>query len=435
MTRCWLVLALAACGDNDAEDAVRGGSRIVVQWNIAEDGTREPTGTLHDAELQEDCYPEDWADGSKRCTPSGGYIAYSDMQCSQRIVIDAQATGDVAGAWDDATCKLGHTYRVGASLGMGPYYWKSSTGCTSTSSTMLWAAGAEIAPDTFAKLERVESNGGRLHGVHLASADGLVWPWQTIDSELGTPCSPGDHQCDPYATSGESYVDAACTQAVAAAYTGCGDAPKLVSIPDSCGTSSHTYRLGEVVYPQALYTIDSNGVCKPSTIDAAAEYHAIGTELSLAETSRRYAEAPGRRLQQIYFAGSGIAVTAGLFDTEIGTPCMFDKATDGVQRCQPFYYGWTSYFSNPGCGTVVRVLSVSHAKAGCTQPQPPPYAANYANNGTSEVRVVGARYTGTLYQLQSSGACGQINMQDADYYAVGDAVAPDSFVALTATTY
>jgi hypothetical protein len=424
------LLALVACGDNNAAAPERSGTRVKLQWYVADDGARVPTGQLYDATLAASCQIWPWGDGVVRCANLDGYVAFRDAACTQPLSLNRPSSGQISVQWNQTTCRPDRAYQIGAELGSGSYYFATTTGCSGPfTSSDLYAVGDEVAPDAFPSVDEAELGGDRLRATLWQGGDGLRVPSGIEDVALASSCSPGEGICAPQASYSYVYLDAACTQPAAELYpNSCAAPPAYLTIQDPmCASRSHTYAIGDVVHPSQVYGLTA-GACAAASLDPSAEYHALAREVAPAALATVHVPA-GRRLSAIYAAGDGAAARVGMFDTKLGVECSWYQATDGAMRCLPVRWGWAPVYSDAACTQPLRVLALPASSPDCAAEPPPQFAYDDVQAGT-EMRIVIGPYAGATY-TNASGACAAVTYPGMQLYAVGDVVAPDSFVAAT----
>ena len=428
MTRAWwLVVMLAACGDNSLDDVSRSGSRLRVEWNKAEDGAELETGRYYDRERQEFCEIQKWSDGVKRCTRLAGYVAYLDAACTQPA-ISAGTQGEVANDFDPATCSQRSAWVAGAPLATTTWYELGDTGCMGPyTNGQLLAADHQIDPDTFSRIAVGAPHGdGRIQAIDYTSADGFRVVDEFYDSALATRCNPGDATCSPLVTYDIEYLDAACTKPIAVVGPNpCGETPTYAAITDPvCFHPTSYHRLGDTVAVTTLHTL-GNGTCMAAAPSPTNQYLALGDTVTPPQLSRAVASASGRRLQPVYFAGEGIAAPSGsLYDTQVGVECYWQTATDGATRCLPFAASIVSYYADTSCTKSVDVALAQSAQ--CATVPLPQFAVRYVAPG-SEVHEMLGHHDATLYQ-RNGNACEPFTAQGEDFYDIDPRIVdPSSF--------
>ncbi len=430
MRRWWWLVFLAACGDNALFDVPRSGTRLRVEWFKAEDGAEVTTGNIYDRERQEFCTIQEWTDGVTRCTREAGYIGYQDSACTQRLVVSG-VQGEVAFDSEPTKCGQASSWVAGDVIAATQWYEKSDTACMGpyTTDQPLRIAEKEIDPNSFAVLATTAPRGdGRVRSVDFTSADGFRVVEEYRDDELATTCYPGFAHCDPRATYDIEYLDAACTQPIAGIYHDpCNPPEAFAAVPDkACPGREHYHSVGAAIGMRSTIYQLQGDTCTAITPSTDAEYHSVGDEVALAQLSLAIESAPGRRLQQTFHAGEGVAAPTGqLMDTQVGVPCYWTTDPDGVTRCLPVSASWYTLYTDTSCTQGVTIATAPTAE--CSDGAPLPQYAGQSFGAGYEIRPLLGRHAGTLYQRVGQ-MCEPSIIKGVDFYDVDNRVVePTSF--------
>jgi hypothetical protein len=138
----------------------------------------------------------------------------------------------------------------------------------------------------------------------------------------------------------------------------------------------------------------------------------------------------GSRLKvQRYVGSDGSSVLAGLYDSQLASPCSVVLAADGTTRCLPITVP-VEYFGDSGCTQPV-------ASGSCSSPAPT-YAFTSASSCMQRMYVV-YPVTGVHAGAVYSGGPGACTMLPAlpgggTAYDLGSEMSSSSFVEMTLTT-
>jgi hypothetical protein len=144
----------------------------------------------------------------------------------------------------------------------------------------------------------------------------------------------------------------------------------------------------------------------------------------------------GSRLKvQRYVGSDGSSFTAGLYDSQLGTPCSYGAASDGSIRCLPMGspYGplaGAPLFADSACTEYV-VFSGGGAGQNCSVAK---YTLTTLSCGSDVYQPT--VYTGSLYARNPTGcvAAPSSDTKGQTPYVLGTALPPSTFVAGTLTT-
>jgi hypothetical protein len=424
-----VLVALAACGDDEVGAPTKSGTRLALEWYQTDDGSRAYAGRIYDHARDQRCYLETWTDGTTRCLDEDqGFIVYSDAACTKAVVIGGDATS-IAVSYD--TCGVGGVFQIGPPVGTIPTYTRTQDGCAGPySNDQVFAVGASIDRSAFALVDKTALvGGGRLQQIDYTSPDGLRLLDEVHDTDLATTCYLQGNVCGPTSTFSQYFSDAACKQRVTSfGPDPCGPPPAYYAEPDTaCSDITHYYAIGAKISPTTVYALDGSMQCQPQMVGSMQEYHAVGEEVVPVSLSTAVVTAPGKRLQTTYYAGAGIALQSGqMFDTQLGVACAFTQASDGEQRCLPIGPGYGTYYADAACTRQVLVAIVS----ACA---PVPQLARGSTGNGDDVRVVVGPYSGKLY-YGSSGSCSSYQPTAAVLYEVGDLADGTQFASATTVT-
>ncbi len=433
MRAALVLLAIAACGDDEVGTPTKSGTRLALEWYQTDDGSRAPDGTIYDRERDETCGLVSWNDGVYRCVNAPGSVVFADAACKQPLAFGNP--NQLAAQYDPDFCSVSAVYQIAGPVSAQQYYSLTQMGCTGPyTSNGLTSVGASLDRARFAEVDLTEPFGdGRLQQQDYVSADGLRLLYGVVDTTLATSCAPNDASCSPYSLSDQLFSDAACTQRVTSEYVNpCSPPPKYYAEADAkCSNRIRHYALG-ARFTQQLYVIDGTTMtCKASTANPMLQYFAVGAEVSPAAMRIAIADAPGHRLQTMYDAGAGIAVPSGrMFDTQLDIECAFSQAADGFVRCLPSGASYGAWYSDAGCTQSIHVVFEPADDPSCgPAPAAPTVALGYKTTG-SDVRVVVGPYSGKLY-TGSSTSCTEYMPIGTALYLAGDLADLTQFASAT----
>lgn len=378
--RWWLVLLLAACGDNLAEEPAnpQSGSRLKLYWFESDDGLRAPASLVfgerfYDVETGTDCEPIEWADGKTRCTP-GVWHEYPGFPGTYNITVflDADCTRLVGRGSNPTNVYLHGGWRgeqfypdgviVGAKFlnGQPHQYFAIEDGvCVGPiidSMFALYDLGASIEPDRIPVLtRRVPDTLERIGQQVDEDEDGARIPRGLFDRTLDTYCGPDTVHgpttvCAPYSAPVEDrYVDAMCTRPAVATTDPDIHAASSYSPFDWC---SQYFALGSAVTGQTYQRVD--GACVEASVPDGATVYQIGAPLELPPLDI----APvfeGHRLAAVSSSRIASRPTLGLYDTTLDARCDFFQ--DAV----------SPYTKTMRCRPTAQYIDQAYADAACTQ--------------------------------------------------------------------
>ncbi len=133
----------------------------------------------------------------------------------------------------------------------------------------------------------------------------------------------------------------------------------------------------------------------------------------------------GSRLRaRAFVAEGGAALSQGFTDSQFDAPCAFALAADGKLRCLPG--AGEQVFVDEGCSRIATGLMSTTA---------PRFLSDRGCAGTGAVvRRVGQRISATqTYVRTAAGACVAAPTFQHSFWALGEVVAPETFVAATVT--
>jgi hypothetical protein len=144
-----------------AADPTQSGTRLKVNYYAGTDGSKQPTGNMHDSMLNVDCSFLTASDGTLRCMPSGtGLTGFVDSGCTQPLAIRTKGCSAPAyGVKPVTACDAGDVWHVFPITGAysGASYYSGAPGACAASPTSgltaydLYSTGAELPPSTFAQ--------------------------------------------------------------------------------------------------------------------------------------------------------------------------------------------------------------------------------------------------------------------------------------------
>jgi hypothetical protein len=266
-----------ARADLTADDGARGFSRFV------------------DVARAQTCYFRDATDGSLRCLPSGdAYVStstFANASCTipaaSRSATACPAPTTAQSSTPQGCSYVTRVFSVGASAPT-PYYQGASCTSFNGGSSQYFAAGAEIAPTSFADARVVPPSGGaRVQAKQLLLRGGEPYPFGLRDTQRNEDCyfmnaGDGTSRCLPSAGAQVYfYTDAQCTQRIASRYTGggCATPPTLAQQYDdsTCPARTRLFAVGSPIAPGTLYVKTTSGCLQTST--SSTTFYALGAEV------------------------------------------------------------------------------------------------------------------------------------------------------------
>ncbi len=233
--------------------------------------------------------------------------------------------------------------------------------------------------------------------------------------------------------SSSEYSDDQCTVPVVDVDPTCTASSPIFAFKNATSTGGFTVSFYPIAGAYTGGRWQQNGGCKAVTDTAPAgyEFHTVGPALATSAfvAATPYTATASTRLRATgYMAPDGAiqACTANaFFDAQRAEKCFAEPDSTSQVRCLPLGYSFSSgtVFGDSSCQNAAEQLSATPAL---------PYEA---------VRVPFSCGTGTkLFKLSgpltteyaiSAGSCVMISPALPDYYAAGEEITPDHFVALT----
>lgn len=459
-------MVLAACGridfaaisdattGSDAGVGTKSGSRLKLQWYQYTDGTEQLAGVF-DAQRNEPCSFQTWADGNTYCVPTNlGTILYSDAACTQPVGEDPTSPQSCTGpgyfaASGPCGAAAGHIYQRGTTAQVSEYYELDATaGCSGPVvpdyERTFAGVGAEVAIGDFVEATITPPAGaGRIVVRSYETADGLALQSSLHDALLGLDCTPAVYQdqvvCQPIDLVTSTYAtDATCTQPIVAEPNGCTPPSYAAAWPGTCEhLAPDYYTLGGIASPLSTYQASSGGCGMIAT--TGLDLYAIGAALLVATLDR--APDPliaGHRMQLIHSTTTGASyLDALVYDSVLGVECTPSLASDGSLRCLPEGLAVGTGYAQAGCTSGLFDYTLDEPTFGCGAPAPPVYNS-LALAGTtcsidSEVHMGTTVYPQTIY-FGSPAICIGMTGPAGTTFSVGAAVPPTTFAAATLIT-
>lgn len=344
----WILLALAACGDN-IEAGYSPGARIVPYGDIYEGGVEVPDPTaFRDLARGEDCTPQQWSDGGMYCTPQTVETVYADPFCRKLV---AHTLGDAAGYaatqflppyGEPMISKL---HALGDEQPIAGYYRPLAGDCVGpmpaeAGARFFAVSDSELTTASFERIAReVTPIDDRLALIRLRADDGLSVPLGFRDIASNFDCTLDHDRCAPSkATAGQHlFTDAACS--VPAAYI-------EDVLPDAIALErDETVRYFAVDGPaQVALWSDLAGRCVPA---GQGNVYIAGHELELATVTRAPVRTEGRFSPIAYGWQPLGVIDSVVFDNVLQVECF---ALDGW--CAPTH----PIVPPPPLGAVARSL-------------------------------------------------------------------------------
>jgi hypothetical protein len=402
MWRWWIVLGLAACGDNLVNERAeqRSGTRLKLSWYEYPDGARERAylARIHDAALDRPCELVEWADGVRRCTLEVNphsfmvepypRVVYADPGCTRPL---GRSSGFVPGyafyleQWMAGEPKLARAFLPGAVVVPQPtsVYEQRDGSCEPVAEVSRYAyfeLGRELSPDHFVSVTRTQlATSGRVGHVADLSADGLsIWRGYH-DHELDVSCSTehgptGQLHCTPAGHVVTHYADPACRE------------PAVV-VPSDAKDTRFAFAFDQTTWCRTYFRTGARlegpifqrlgGTCVVASIDDAAAFR-VGAPLAFPAGSLEVVASPERALHDVVTTFDGISSPSlGLYDSELQARCT---AIPIGWYCSPTAYsGLDEVFTEPTC-TVRSQVTLAPVGA-CVPPLP------YASSGFDYHRI------------------------------------------------
>lgn len=323
----WILLALAACGDN-VEGGFSPGARIVPYGDVYEGGVEVPDPTaLRDLARDEDCTLQTWSDGATYCTPQTVETVYADPFCRKLV---AHTLGGAAGYakteflppyGDPMISKL---RALGDEQASAAYYRPLAGDCVGPmpaepGARFFAVSDSELTSASFARVTReVEPIDDRLALIRLRGDDGLSIPLGFRDLASEFDCTLEQGQCSPSkpASGQHLFTDEACS--VPAAYI-------EDVVPDAIlldRDDTHRYFAVDGPAQVALWS-DLAGRCVPA---GQGNVYIAGRELDLAPITRAPVQTEGRFSPIAYGWQPLGVIDSVVFDNTLQIECF---ALDG----------------------------------------------------------------------------------------------------------
>ncbi|HEY5951781.1 MAG TPA: hypothetical protein VIV40_40075 [Kofleriaceae bacterium] len=282
-----------------------GSGRLATRFYQSPDGMRLQ-GTVHDATLGTDCYPQIYADGATTgsCAPNARYVGYDqDSACTQhKLSINKQcAVPKYLVYYPTTACPADppQYYTIGTLVAGSPLFYNNGSSCVATTPSTTnnyYRTGSELA---VAPVERtIGTAGSRLQLIHFGDAEGMSYrSYYLYDTQKQADCYPtklpdGTTRC--IASGGyvsTFYRDSNCTQTL--------DVVEVDTGPTSCGAPSVpkfarkyvTPTAGSCQYGTQVFTVSTPyvgpiyqdvGTCQPYTA-INAKLYSVGPQVPLAE--------------------------------------------------------------------------------------------------------------------------------------------------------
>lgn len=318
----------------------RSGTRLKLIWTVF-DGARSFIG-YHDAQRDELCTEQRWADGQRYCTPTadGRYEMFSDPGCTDARVhggIDHNRYFVLHPAPAYLPSKM---YEYGApDLVTQRAYHKRDGQCIGPfASGPLVHIGAEVPVTQLVRLAVSDPEGaGRVKVRYLRSEDGLQHPFVLHDSVLATDCYANElgNECTPANTANARvFSDPACTKRAARRDDVGSGVPTFLSTfsSDCVDRTASFFRRGNSLTGFAYELVA--GVCVPSA--SPTELLELGDPVDVARAQHVHIPSSGRfQATAAAFDGVTWPFPRRHFDSALGEVCWAERAEDGRVRCLP----------------------------------------------------------------------------------------------------
>lgn len=458
-------------GDASADGGAPGpadpksGTRIEARYHTTSDGAAI-FRTLHDKQLDVDCFLHQYDDGSIRCIPLGnvGIGSYYEAGCTKSIgVVEKLTCADektfaveeipapVGGANPCALKK--RAYRVGAAVTHVFQKDGSPSGCSEVPLDPQFEAyslgpalaASELVGFTITTDVLTPKLGARVYHGDDGSIGGSI---EFSDpARGGKACSidnaaDGKPRCVPVSSFyGDEYGESGCGTHVvkdvackANDYT-YDDSVAIVSDPiavaDQCrplGPTQHAYVKGAVRATKDYWEKGDTTCAGPLT--SPTDLYDLGAELPAASFPELTIERRGgTRIQEEVHLESGTVVdrTDTPYDTQLGAYCNFGIAADGKLRCIPSGAPTGVFFSDDKCQN-----PVGEDSDACRPAKYVVVPGAPACNAQPHVHALGAALdpkTTPFYQSVGPGSCQQVmNLEGRrTMYAPGAEVDPTTF--------
>ncbi len=410
-----------------ADDGFRSGTRLKLMWNAYGD-TREYTG-VYDSTLATPCQAQLWSDGNTYCTPTtASFVAYLDAACTMAVAMVRIPSGTCPAPAvkfaevRDSTCSvqtIQHFYTVGDPLASQPFYEIQDGACAgpyTNANYALHTLPTEVMASDLVQQTTMALPGARLEQHVLAGADGSEVRTGAYDTQLATTCTPNatDGVCSPPASVG-SYLDAACTTALASGIAGCLKPPFGVqpTYPGCAMPGNHYYTVGATSFDSTFYQLQYTDACMGFAAPSGTNYFGLGTEVTTVPVTTRLGSGSGPVIRSYFNDGTSDVGALGLFDTVHDTTCT--TAANG--QCLPTeasVAGGVTYYSDASCMNSVTLGLVSIGVVGCAVPPLPKYFISVTEptgtcSPTYQVLTAGVKTTSVYTMNATCQPVGQSN--------------------------
>ena len=466
MRRVAVAVALFACAQTPSVAPPSGtyvsGTRLRAKIIDAGDGATL-FESWHDAQLGFDCSFQELGDGSLHCVPppADASVTYLDASCTQLAVASVAAPASpyvsIVGSQPEAPwcgampspSAVVTVYELGGAQPSSPTFHvdAGSGSCVASQSSgggFVVFAATEAAPATFVGAHVVVESRGALDSEILVADDGATELAGILDHATGAPCvmpdslysigeGPPTLRCISPAVAWDGFYDDGSCSGPREAYIGAGcDAPAIAVSPldASCGALP-LFALGPVD-PAVTPFYTGNAQCTAFTYTSLdfypetgpadlSPYPALGeSRLGAGRLLLPFLTAPGdSRALGVETLRTSIGQSA-LFDSARNAPCSVTTFSDGVIRCVTAGTAQLDGFSDAAC-----TEPLAKTPLGCDAP------TEAIDGPRAQVFAIGAPFTGTVYEMQSS--CAPITPAGA-YYTLGAPIDPSVFPALTERT-
>lgn len=433
--------ALAACGDGVHREEMfeaTSGARLALQYLRFDDDTELPTADeLYDRELHVRCAPERWADGELRCVPLVDDAVYTDAACTMlagRARTIEEPALFLAYARIGGAVRPARLFRADAPIEpIAEHYELHDGACTGpfpspAEPIAYFATGAEFDGAGLVPLRDGEAGGGRLGLRVFEGDDGARLLIGLVDRDLGAACSPargaaGEVVCAPAGAAPAGYFrDPACREPVAAVAED-APAPAIAATVEPSGCTGYRAITGELPPGAPIYRFAgaAGAACVATPAPDDSRLYVTGAALALAPIARALEDAPGRRLRRVVLETGGLRfLDDRLFDTATRADCRRRQVGD-VPRCLPEATAAARTLFAQGCGVPVPIAEV--ARPAC---EPIAFATAFPDGGF-EIRALGDRPPGALFQ-QVSGQCLPYTAPaEVSIHALGPPIDPAAF--------
>jgi hypothetical protein len=331
--------------------------------------------------------------------------------------------------------------RAGALLDPQPaaYYYVDGDGSCASGTALgsydFYALGDELTPADLVELTEEDVAMGRLVRRDYAGADGSRRPASIYDGMLETSCTvDATNRCAPAVNAAGAYLDAGCSQALAAGPSAC-PAPRYgarARRPNCPDPGLDYFTLGAKTSNPTLYRLDSTSTCTSFDATPDSDYFALDQQVSPVTLARTVDDAPGDQVRVVHFTDGMARLRGGMQDVTNNLPCVGSTST---MRCTPSLPSASTYYTDAACTVTKQVALVYSGNDTCGQPQLPPFVLEATTptgqcTSTYAMYRLGARFTGALY-AKSGDACTAASSTGSQRYEVGAAVPLDTLAPFT----